>query len=415
MIVRPDVHIKNYSYELPMDRIAKYPLAKRDASKLLLYKNNIIEEHLFSEITDYLPFPSVMVFNDTKVIPARLFFKKESGSVIEVFCLEPYEPSDYSLAFSSTESAVWKTIVGNAKKWKSGKLNLLVPDEDLQLGSLHLQAELVEKVENSFLVRFSWSEGVPFSEVIEKCGRIPIPPYLNRDTENIDRERYQTLYAKYRGSVAAPTAGLHFTNLELNRITAMGIDRLEVCLHVGAGTFLPVKSESISSHVMHSEPFSVTRSFIDTLAELPDTHKVTAVGTTSVRTLESLYFIGVHILENPTGDDGTLSFVSQWEPYGRDYTYSMHDSFGAISSYMEQHGMDRLQARTQIIIVPGYKFRVVDAMVTNFHQPQSTLLLLIAAFIGEDWRTVYDYALENGFRFLSYGDSSLLFKSDTKT
>lgn len=415
MMVRPTIKISDYSYNLPDERIAKYPLPQRDSSKLLVYRDGNIQELTFSDIPSQLPYPSTMVFNDTKVIPARLFFRKDSGAVIEIFCLEPHIPSDYAQSFAATDSSVWKTIVGNARKWKSGELNLIVPDNNPELDALGLRAELVEKVDNSFLVRFRWSGGLHFSEVIEKCGRIPIPPYLNRDTESIDLERYQTLYARYRGSVAAPTAGLHFTGRELEEIDRRGICRQEVCLHVGAGTFLPVKSESISGHIMHSEPFSVTRQFVRVLASLSDGEKVTAVGTTSVRTLESLYFLGVHILENTFDDPDDITFVSQWEPYGRDYPYTLKQAMDAISGYMDKCSLDVLQARTQIIIVPGYQFRIVDAMVTNFHQPQSTLLLLIAAFIGEDWKKVYDYALGNGFRFLSYGDSSLLFRNDTKT
>lgn len=409
-MIGTSIHISDYSYELPQEQIAKYPLGSRDSSKLLIYKDGHIEERVFSDIPSFLPIPSTMVFNDTKVIPARLFFRKESGAVIEIFCLEPHEPSDYALSFSSREYSIWKTIVGNARKWKSGTLKLVVPEDNPQLRELDLQANLIKKVGNSYLVRFTWSTGAPFSEVIEKCGNIPIPPYLNRETESIDAERYQTLYAKYRGSVAAPTAGLHFTDKELTEIERKGIRREEVCLHVGAGTFLPVKSESISGHIMHSEPFAVTGDFVSILANLSEGEKVTAVGTTSVRTLESLYFIGVHILEHISDDLSSLTYVSQWEPYDREYPYTLKESMNAIQEYMASHSLDTLGARTQIIIVPGYSFRVVDAMVTNFHQPQSTLLLLIAAFIGEDWRRVYDYALNNEFRFLSYGDSSLLFR-----
>ncbi len=411
-MVDSSIHISDYSYVLPEERIAKYPLENRDSSKLLVYKDGNIGEKIFSDIPSCLPFPSTMVFNDTKVIPARLFFKKESGAVIEIFCLEPYNPSDYALSFSCKESSVWKTIVGNARKWKSGTLHLVVPENNRELQKLDLCANLIEKVDNSYLVSFTWSTGVPFSEVIEKCGNIPIPPYLNRETESIDTERYQTLYAKYRGSVAAPTAGLHFTDRVLAEIERISIRRQEVCLHVGAGTFLPVKSESISGHIMHSEPFAVSKDFVNILAKLSEDEKVTAVGTTSVRTLESLYYIGVHILEHVSEESNALTYVSQWEPYDREYPYTLKESMKAIYEYMESHSLDTLGARTQIIIVPGYSFKVVDAMVTNFHQPQSTLLLLIAAFIGEDWRRVYEYALKNGFRFLSYGDSSLLFKKN---
>jgi len=407
---KPDIHISDYTYCLPDGRIAKYPLARRDASKLLVYRSGNVSDQVFSELPEFLPYPARMVFNDTKVIPARLFFRKDSGAVIEVFCLEPHFPSDYAVSFASTKTNVWKTIVGNAKKWKGGILNLIAP-EGSEMAGMNLCAELVEKADNSFLIRFSWDGGIPFSQVMEMCGRIPIPPYLNRETESLDYERYQTLYAKYRGSVAAPTAGLHFTDEVLGKIDRKGIVRDEICLHVGAGTFLPVKSESISSHLMHSEPFSVSLEFIKGLSGLKDGEKIIAVGTTSVRTLESLYFLGVHLLENNEPDRDAVSFVSQWEPYGREYAYSLKQAASAIADYLERNGLERLTARTQIIIVPGYSFHVVDAMVTNFHQPRSTLLLLIAAFIGEDWKKVYDYALGHDFRFLSYGDSSLLFRS----
>lgn len=410
-----DIRIQDYTYDLPQERIAKYPLEARDSSKLLVYNEGGISETVFSCIAGHLPAESIMVFNDTKVVPARMLFRKDSGALIEIFCLEPHLPEDYAVSFSATDHCVWKSIIGNARKWKSGTLSLVVPDGvDKSVRSLNLRAGLLEKVDNTYMVKFSWEGGIPFSEVMEKCGNIPIPPYLNREAESIDRERYQTLYARYRGSVAAPTAGLHFTGRVLESLDMCGITRDEVCLHVGAGTFLPVKSEFISGHIMHSEPFSVSAEFLKRLYGKSEGQKVTAVGTTSVRTLESLYFLGVHILENADREGFDLaeaSFISQWEPYQRAYSYSLREVVGAILEQMSRRGLERIHARTQIIIVPGYRFRVVDVMVTNFHQPQSTLLLLIAAFIGEDWRKVYSYALDNGFRFLSYGDSSLLFRN----
>ncbi len=415
-MLQPVIRIQDYTYDLPSDRIARYPLEQRDSSKLLVYKEGTVSHSVFSSLCGFLPSASLMVFNDTKVVPARMLFRKDSGAVIEVFCLEPHLPEDYAVSFASREHCSWKAIIGNARKWKSGTINLLVPDgADAWISALNLRAAMLERVDNSYLVEFRWDGGVPFSEVMEKCGNIPIPPYLNREAESIDKERYQTLYARYRGSVAAPTAGLHFTDAVLNSIDRAGILREEVCLHVGAGTFLPVKSELISGHIMHSEPFSVSSAFLRRLYDSAGEKPVIAVGTTSVRTLESLYFLGVHILENagkPGFNYTEASFISQWEPYQREYGYSLREVTGAVLEYMSDNGLDRLHARTQIIIVPGYRFRVVDAMVTNFHQPQSTLLLLIAAFIGEDWRKVYGYALENGFRFLSYGDSSLLFRKN---
>jgi len=401
---QPSVKISDYTYFLPPEKIAKYPLSQRDKSKLLIYQNGNISDAIFDKLPDILPDNSLLVINDTKVVPARLFFKKESGAVIEIFCLEPHLPEDYSISFAQTETCVWKTVIGNAKKWKSGLLR--------HIDSFPLNAELVGKEDNCFIVRFRWQGGMPFSEVMEHCGNIPIPPYLNRATEKIDEERYQTCFAKWRGSVAAPTAGLHFTPEVMSRIAGKGITEDTICLHVGAGTFLPVKSEYIADHIMHSEPFSVTREFIKRVVSM-GVRPIVAVGTTSMRTLESLYWLGIQCMERRNDIvDGFFApvSVSQWEPYQAEYEYSRSDAFSALDSYMETAGLDVLKVRTSIIIVPTYRFRVVDVLITNFHQPQSTLLLLIAAFIGEDWRKVYDYALNNGFRFLSYGDSSILFR-----
>ncbi len=346
-----------------------------------------------------------MVFNDTKVVPARMHFQRETGAVIEIFCLEPEFPVEYNLIFAATEMCRWKCIVGNAKKWKADTLHILNPEDSREVAEIGLTADLVSRDGQTAEVEFRWKNGIPFSRVLEICGNIPIPPYLNRDTEAIDLERYQTLYAKYRGSVAAPTAGLHFTERVLDGIRRRGIEIEDVCLHVGAGTFLPVKDSLVSKHHMHREPFSVK---LDLLRRLRDNgDNVTAVGTTSVRTLESLYYIGVHCIE-----DGRPSDVSQWEPYERDYAYSFRESIDAIISYLEGNGLDELVAGTRIIIVPGFRFRVVKTLITNFHQPQSTLLLLISAFVGGNWRPIYDYALAHGFRFLSYGDSSILRRTD---
>lgn len=399
----PEIHIEDYNYNLPDERIAKYPLPDRSSSKLLVYRDGNVISSVFSKIPEFLPENSLMVFNDTKVVPARLHFQRRSGAHIEIFCLEPVQPNEYVTMFATSGSCRWHCIVGNVKRWKGDTLSLYNPESDPVISSMDLQANLIERMGETSIVEFSWKDGSPFSKVLECCGRIPIPPYLNRDTESIDNERYQTLYARFRGSVAAPTAGLHFTDKVLEDIKLRGIDEQTVCLHVGAGTFLPVKSSLVREHTMHREPIVVTLSLIEKL--LRRDKPVIAVGTTSVRTLESLYYIGIKCIEQ-----GQPSDVDQWEPYSRDYPWSLEESLQAIASYLKNNNIDELKVGTRIIIVPGFKFRIVDMLVTNFHQPQSTLLLLISAFVGGDWQTIYDYALANDFRFLSYGDSSLLFR-----
>ena len=397
----PQIHIEDFNYALPDERIAKYPLPERDASKLLIYRDGLVRERKFRNLAEELPAGSLMVFNDTKVVPARLFFRRPTGAHIESFCLEPDEPAEYNVSFATTERCRWKCVIGNAKRWKDDVLDLDASDEELR--GICLQARLIHREGQTGVVEFSWQGGAPFSQVLELCGRVPIPPYLNRDTESIDLERYQTLYARLRGSVAAPTAGLHFTQRVLDEIAARGIETARVCLHVGAGTFLPVKSSLVSEHPMHREPFVVSRAL---LARLRDADKpVVAVGTTSVRTLESLYYVGISCLEQ-----GRPADVEQWAPYLREYAPTRAEALDAIIKYLDENQLEELKVGTRIIIVPGFRFRIVDAMVTNFHQPQSTLLLLISAFVGGDWHTIYDYALANGFRFLSYGDSSLLFR-----
>lgn len=397
----PEIHIEDYKYVLEDDKIAKYPLPERDASKLLLYRNGKVEEHIFRELPSLLPENALMVFNDTKVVPARLHFQRSSGAHIEIFCLEPVNPVEYNLAFASTGESSWKCIIGNAKKWKEDVLHLYNPADDKNIESLGLEAQLIQRDGQTGLVRFTWKDGSPFSRVLECAGTVPIPPYLNRESEAIDSERYQTLYAHVRGSVAAPTAGLHFTQAVLDGIKARRIETETVCLHVGAGTFLPVKNSLVSEHPMHREPFVVSKKLLERLrsGEGP----VIAVGTTSVRTLESLYYIGVNCLEN-----GKPADVEQWAPYTRDYSYSTEEALEAIVRYLDQNGLDSLVAGTRIIIVPGFRFRIVKHLVTNFHQPESTLILLVSAFVKGDWRRIYDYALSHDFRFLSYGDSSLL-------
>ena len=399
----PEIHIEDYNYSLEDSRIAKYPLPERDASKLLHYKNGKVDEFVFRDLPDLLPEGALMVFNDTKVVPARLHFQRETGAHIEIFCLEPVQPVEYNTAFAATEQTTWKCVIGNAKKWKDDVLHLYNPENDKDIADIGLEAHLESREGQTGLGRFTWKDGSPFSRVLECAGTVPIPPYLNRESEAIDSERYQTLYAHIRGSVAAPTAGLHFTQDVLDRIKAKGIDSETVCLHVGAGTFLPVKSSLVSEHPMHREPFVVTKDLLNRLIA----HKgpVIAVGTTSVRTLESLYYIGVSILET-----GKPADVEQWAPYTREYPYSTEEALKAIVDYLDANNLESLVAGTRIIIVPGFKFRLVDKLVTNFHQPESTLILLVSAFVKGDWRTIYDYALRHDFRFLSYGDSSLLEK-----
>ena len=399
----PEIKIEDYNYPLPDERIAKYPLSERDASKLLIYRNGNVSQDRFRNIAEQIPEGSVMVFNDTKVVPARLHFQRESGAHIEIFCLEPVLPEEYVTMFAVTERCRWKCIVGNVKRWKSDTLHLYNPLNDTEIEDMGLKADLVERCGETSIVEFTWKNGAPFSKVLEICGSVPIPPYLNRDTENIDLERYQTLYARFRGSVAAPPAGLHFTEDVLNEIRSRNVVTDTVCLHVGAGTFLPVKSSNVAEHTMHREPFVVTLPLLERLID--KTGSLVAVGTTSVRTLESLYYVGVKCIES-----GKPSDVDQWEPYTREYPYTVQESLNAIADYLRTNGLDELKVGTRIIIVPGYEFKLVDVLVTNFHQPQSTLLLLISAFVKGDWHNIYDFALENDFRFLSYGDSSILFR-----
>lgn len=401
----PEIRIEDYNYDLPDDRIAKYPLSSRDSSKLLVYKDGTPSEHTFRSISQVLPSGALMIFNDTKVVPARLHFQRSTGAHIEIFCLEPVMPEEYVSMFATVDRCRWKCIVGNVKRWKNDLLSLYNPHDDADINDMDLKAELIEREGETSVVEFTWNNGAPFSRVLEVCGNIPIPPYLNRDTEEIDLDRYQTLYARFRGSVAAPTAGLHFTEAVLSDIRKHDIETDTVCLHVGAGTFLPVKSSLVSEHTMHREPFVVTLKLIEKL--ITSSGKRIAVGTTSVRTLESLYYVGVSCIENGKPDD-----VSQWIPYSREFPYSTEEALSAIAGYMKANSLDELKVGTRIIIVPGFRFRVVDVLVTNFHQPQSTLLLLISAFVGGNWKTIYDFALANDFRFLSYGDSSVLFRRD---
>lgn len=402
--MKPSVRIEDFNYDLPDDRIAKFPLESRDDSKLLVNNGGQFSDCLFKNIAEYLPENALMVFNETKVVPARLLFKRVTGALIEIFCLEPQSPSDYQLAFAATGRCAWKAIVGNAKKWKGDTLSLYVDyADDKDIKSVNLKADLIGREGNAFIVQFTWDGELSFSQVMSFCGKMPIPPYLNRDTQPIDYTRYQTLYARTEGSVAAPTAGLHFTERELAAIDNKGIERAKLCLHVGAGTFLPVKSEYIADHSMHGEPFSVTRDFLLRLREYVGKELV-AVGTTSVRSLESLYYLGVHCIER--GEPGV---VEQWEPYRDEgFVHSAADAVSALIKYMDDNDLKSITSRTNLIIVPSYQYKFVTYIVTNFHQPKSTLLLLIAAAVGDSWRQMYDFAMSNGYRFLSYGDSSLL-------
>lgn len=398
------IHISEFDYPLPDERIAKFPLPVRDQSKLLVYRHGQVSEDVFTSLPDYIPAGELMVFNNTKVIQARLHFRKETGALIEVFCLEPILPADYALNFQQTEHVAWLCMIGNLKKWKEG---VLCREMMVKGRPLTLTAERGECRGTSHWVDFRWdNREVTFADILEVFGELPIPPYLNRATQESDKVTYQTVYSKIKGSVAAPTAGLHFTSRVLDALRDKGVDLEELTLHVGAGTFKPVKSEEIEGHEMHTEYISVSRSTIEKL--IAHGGKAIAVGTTSVRTLESLYHIGVTLLKHPDASEEELP-VRQWQPYEmeEDAPTSV-EALSALLVYLDRHGMEALYTSTQIIIAPGYDYRIVKAMVTNFHQPKSTLLLLVSAFVQGDWRTIYDYALAHGFRFLSYGDSSLL-------
>lgn len=399
------IQIKNFNYNLPDERIAKFPLAKRDNSKLLLYRHGEVTEDVFHNIAQYLPKGALMVFNNTKVIQARLHFRKETGALIEVFLLEPYMPADYEQMFQTTGHCSWLCMIGNLKKWKEGTLKRTF---DVKGKEVTLVAERKEDVHKSYRVDFSWdASDVSWAELLDAVGELPIPPYLNRETQESDKTTYQTVYSKIKGSVAAPTAGLHFTPEVLADIDRHGIDREELTLHVGAGTFKPVKSEEIQDHEMHTEYICVHRQTLEKL--IRHEAKAIAVGTTSVRTLESLYYIGVKLEKTLDLSEEELH-VCQWEPYENAVAKPITPlkAIENILAYLDKHGLSALHTSTQIIIAPGYEYNIVKMLVTNFHQPQSTLLLLVSAFVHGDWRKIYDYALAHDFRFLSYGDSSLL-------
>lgn len=397
------IKISDYNYPLPDERIAKFPLPVRDQSKLLVYRHGEVSETRFTSLPDYLEAGELMIFNNTKVIQARLHFRKETGALIEIFCLEPIQPNDYVLNFQQTSHAAWLCMIGNLKKWKEGSLH---KEMNVKGHTITLTATRGECRGTSHWVDFTWDNPeITFADILEVFGELPIPPYLNRETQESDKETYQTVYSKIKGSVAAPTAGLHFTERVLQALRDKAVDLEVVTLHVGAGTFKPVKSEEIEGHEMHTEYISVNRQTIEKL--IAHGGKAIAVGTTSVRTLESLYYIGVTIASHPDAGQEELH-VRQWQPYETHPTMTTVESLQQILDYMKRHELEALHTSTQIIIAPGYTYHIVQKMVTNFHQPQSTLLLLVSAFVKGDWRTIYDYALAHDFRFLSYGDSSLL-------
>lgn len=396
------IDINRYDYPLPDARIARFPLAERTDSKLLVYRNGTISERRFADLGGELPEGTLLVFNNTRVIRARIVMHKPSGARIEVFCLEPHEPADYERAFAARGHCTWSCIVGNLKKWKEGALEIRFEHEGRETC---VRALLAERGPREQIVRFEWSAPLSFGQLLEQLGKIPIPPYLNRDTEAVDYTRYQTVYSKFEGSVAAPTAGLHFTPELIDALRAAGIGTEEVTLHVGAGTFLPVKGDDAALHAMHTEHFEIARSTVERLRA--GLGRITAVGTTSVRTLESLSALAWRIRR--TGSPDLQRPVGQWELYDLPETFTGADALRTLHEYLAAAGAESLKASTQIMIAPqGYRFRIVEHIITNFHQPRSTLLLLIAAYVGDDWRRIYDYALDHDFRFLSYGDSSLL-------
>ena len=406
-----EIQISDYNYPLPDERIAKFPKAERDQSKLLIYNKGQVSEDVFRNLSSHLPEGALMVMNNTKVIQARMHFRKSTGALIEVFLLEPALPSDYEVMFQQTERCQWLCLVGNLKKWKDGTL---VRPLEIKGEQIELRATRLHEQGTSQLVEFCWAQAdgtasqISFAEILDAVGELPIPPYLNRETQESDKTTYQTVYSKIKGSVAAPTAGLHFTQRVLADVDARGIEREEVTLHVGAGTFKPVKSSTIGEHPMHTEYIAVRRHTLERL--IAHQCKAIAVGTTSVRTLESLYYMGLKVMAQPDISEESLH-VSQWEPYEAETSNLNVDSTKALEAllaWMVRHDLTVLHSSTQIIIAPGYEYKIVQMLITNFHQPQSTLLLLVSAFVKGDWHKIYDYALAHDFRFLSYGDSSLL-------
>lgn len=395
------IRISEYDYPLPESKIARYPLEKRDNSKLLVYRDQQLSDRVFSDLPRYLTSGDLLVVNNTKVIHSRLFFKKPTGALIEIFCLEPYEPSDYLFALQSVGTCTWKCFAGNLKKWKEGSLKKEITTPQ---GVLTLEAVKKEQNSNQLIIEFRWNLDITFAAILEASGETPIPPYLNRDSEEIDKERYQTVYSLSEGSVAAPTAGLHFTENVFSRLREANIDVAQVTLHVGAGTFKPVQTDSVDEHEMHSEFFTVSST---TLERLSNNTELVSVGTTSLRTLESLYWLALKLKNHPTE---IVPELGQWDPYKVKSDLTYRDALEVIMNYMEKNRMEFFHAKTRLMILPGYRMRSAKALITNFHQPKSTLLLLVSAFVGTDWKRIYNYALENNYRFLSYGDSSLLYR-----
>lgn len=401
----PVIDISGYNYPLPDERVARFPLEERDSSKLLVYREGHISSGIFRDLPSQLPGDSVLVFNNTRVINARLLFRKDTGAAIEIFCLEPHEPPDYERSFASRGKVKWTCLVGNLRKWKTGRLQKTVEKEGQ---AFELFAEYAGACQDVHLVEFTWEPaGKTFAEILEMAGETPIPPYLQRASVPLDRIRYQTIYAHFNGSVAAPTAGLHFTDRVFQALDKKSIDRHSITLHVGAGTFRPVQTDNAADHPMHTEHFVVQKSTLERF--LTDRKKIIATGTTSVRTLESLYWAGIKVMH--PHDEQSIHFIDQWEWRGNMPESDRYESMQALITYMEARQMHEFHCETRIMIAPGYRFRMTDGMITNFHQPRSTLLLLVSAFIGDDWKRVYEYALANEFRFLSYGDSSLLLPS----
>ncbi|MEO6836973.1 MAG: S-adenosylmethionine:tRNA ribosyltransferase-isomerase [Ginsengibacter sp.] len=406
-----NLSINDFDYALPEEKIAVYPLAERDQSKLLIYKNQTISEDIYRNIGNHLPEKSFLVFNDTKVIKARILFQKITGSLIEIFCLEPYEKiNDYTVVLQQKNSTRWKCLIGGAGKWKE---KFLEKELFIHEKKIILKAELIEKLNDAYLVELSWTPGeYSFAEIIDRAGATPLPPYIKRKAEEIDAEKYQTIYSAHEGSVAAPTAGLHFTKEIFSSLKKKNIDTGFVTLHVGAGTFKPVKANNMEGHEMHSEWIDVSTKFIEQLIQ-NISNGIFCVGTTSVRTIESLYWMGLKIFLNPDIKLEDLK-INQWEVYEKpllNNICSAKESLQSLYNYLKKKKAERLFIQTQIIIAPGYKFKLANGIITNFHQPKSTLLLLVSAMIGEKWKEIYDYALNNEFRFLSYGDGCLIFNA----
>lgn len=396
-----NIRIDDFSYELPEEKIARYPAFPRDSSKLLVYRNGEIKESIYRNLPDHLPENALLLFNQTRVVQARLRFPKNENTLIEIFCLEPHNRKDIQQAMQSRSPLEYKCLVGGARKWKNGALTLMTNSGET------LTAEKVSRDNGTFIIRFSWSSDQYFAAILEELGKTPLPPYLNRDAEEADKETYQTMFAKTDGSVAAPTAGLHFTDELLAQLKEAGIQEEFITLHVGAGTFKPVSAETMSDHTMHAEEFFVDRKLLDSLIE--NLHKpFIPVGTTSLRALESLYWLGTKILKQVLPLEEYM--VNQWEPYEQEHLPTVKDALQAIAYEMSRNNMEIFTAKTRLIIAPGYQHRICKGLLTNFHQPKSTLLLLVASFIGEDWKKVYQYALDHSFRFLSYGDGCLLLK-----